>query len=203
MFLDIKNLSKNVDRHGTEHYHVLSSSSRFLVAVLSEQQPVIVERGPFLQKTAKNGKKQALTGKNRSFKLVKIFEFYIILHRNQFFSCFHTVFPLFLACLQSFKGLSKHGRRSVDSRSRVCRSRSRPFLYFPIKICLLMASLVAHWSNTTKRFLRSTVFAVVSGMILSQTSFAMRSHIALLCNTWATCRRLERRLDSRREEGEA
>ena len=26
-----------------------------------------------------------------------------------------------------------------------------------------MGSLVAHWSNTTKRFLRSTVFAAVSG----------------------------------------
>ena len=67
------------------------------------------------------------------------------------------------------------------------------FLYFSIiKICLLMASLVAHWSNTTQRFLRSTVFAVVSGKILSQTSFATRSRIALLCNTWATHRRRER-----------
>ena len=75
--------------------------------------------------------KQALTGKNGSFKPVKIFEFYVILCRNQFFPCFHIAFPLFLACLQSFKGLSKHGRRSVDPRSRVCGRRSRPFLYFP------------------------------------------------------------------------
>ena len=64
---------------------------------------------------------------------------------------------------------------------------------FPIKICLLMASLVAHWSNTTQRFLRSTVFAAVSGKILSQTSFATHSRIALLWNKWDAHGRRERR----------
>ena len=50
MFLDRTDLSKTVDRHGTERCHVLSRSSRFLVAVLFERQPVLVERGPVLTK---------------------------------------------------------------------------------------------------------------------------------------------------------
>ena len=48
MFLDRTDLSKTVDRHGKEHCHVLPRSSRFLVAVLFERQPVLVERGPVL-----------------------------------------------------------------------------------------------------------------------------------------------------------
>ena len=49
MFLDRTDLSKTVDRHGTERCHVLSRSSRFLVAVL-------LNGSPFLRKTAENGK---------------------------------------------------------------------------------------------------------------------------------------------------
>ena len=52
MFLDRTDLSKTVDRHGTERCHVLSRSSRFFAAVLLERQAVLVERGPVL---AKNG----------------------------------------------------------------------------------------------------------------------------------------------------
>ena len=77
------------------------------------------------------------------------------------------------------------------------------FCTFPIKIYLLIASLRSDWSNTTERLLYNTVFAAVSGNIIVAASFPMRSRIALLCNTWATCRRLERKLESRREEGEA
>ena len=77
------------------------------------------------------------------------------------------------------------------------------FYTFPIKICLLIASLRSDWSNTTERFPYSTVFAVVSGNATVAASFPMRSRIALLCNTRATRRRLERRFDSHREEGEA
>ena len=50
MFLDRTDLSKTVDRHETERCHVLSRSSRFLVAVLFEWQPVLVEQGPVLTK---------------------------------------------------------------------------------------------------------------------------------------------------------
>ena len=49
MFLTRTDLSKTVDRHGTERCHVLSRSSRFLAAVLFERQPVLVERGPVLR----------------------------------------------------------------------------------------------------------------------------------------------------------
>ena len=92
-------------------------------------QPFLLNEATFLQKRLKMVK-TGLDRQERSFKPIRIFEFHIILCRNQFFPCFHTVLPLFLACLQSFKDLSKHGRRFVDPRSRVCRSRSRPFLYF-------------------------------------------------------------------------
>ena len=57
---------------------------------------------------------------------------------------------------------------------------------------LLMASLRLDWSNTIERFFYSTVFAVASGNTIVATNFPMRSHIALLCNTWATCKRLEK-----------
>ena len=50
MFLDGTDLSKTVDRHGTEHCHVLSRSSMILAAVLFERQPILVERGPVLTK---------------------------------------------------------------------------------------------------------------------------------------------------------
>ena len=50
MFLDRIDLSKTIDKHGTERCHVLSRSSRFLAAVLFDRQPVLVERGPVLTK---------------------------------------------------------------------------------------------------------------------------------------------------------
>ena len=52
MFLDRTDLSKTVDRHGTERCHVLSRSSRFLAAVLFERQPVLVERGHVLTRNS-------------------------------------------------------------------------------------------------------------------------------------------------------
>ena len=113
-----------------------------------------------------------------------------------FFLCFWPVYNRSRVCQNTVEGLSILVQGSVEAvQGRFCT--------FPIKICLLMASLVAHWPNTTQRFLRSIVFVAVSGKILSQTSFATRSRIALLCNTWATCGRLERRLNSHREQDEA
>ena len=98
-----------------------------------------------------------------------------------FFLCFWPVYNRSRVCRNTVEGLSTLVQGSVKAvEGRSCT--------FPIKICLLMASLVAHWSNTTQRFLRSTVFAAVSGKILSQT----RSRIALLWNTWAAHRRRER-----------
>ena len=40
MFLDRTDLSKTVDRYGTEHCHALSRSSRFFAAVLVERGKV-------------------------------------------------------------------------------------------------------------------------------------------------------------------
>ena len=95
------------------------------------------------------------------------------------------VFPFFTPFFISFwlvynrsRVYQKHGQRSVDPCSRVCRSRSRPFLYFSHQICLLMANLVAHWSNTTKKFLRSIVFAAITGKDAIANQF---------CNTLAHC----------------
>ena len=133
MFLDRTDLSKTVDRHGMECCHVLSRSSRFLVAVLFERQPVLLEyRGPVLMqkwlKTVKTGLDKPRTGRS---SLSELFEFHVILYRNQFFPCFHIISPLFLACLQSFKGLSKTCLKVCrTSFKALCRGRSRPFWYF-------------------------------------------------------------------------
>ena len=56
MFLDRTDLSKTVDKHGMERCHVLSCSSRFFAPILLERQAVLVEGGPVLAKTGKNGK---------------------------------------------------------------------------------------------------------------------------------------------------
>ena len=45
VFLDRIDLSKTVDRHGMERYHVLSRSSRFFAAILLERQPVLAKNG--------------------------------------------------------------------------------------------------------------------------------------------------------------
>ena len=45
MFLDRTDLSKTVDRHGTECCHVLSRSSRFLAAVLVERRAILPKKG--------------------------------------------------------------------------------------------------------------------------------------------------------------
>ena len=142
--------------------------------------PFLLKEVPFLQKTAENGKNrpwQARTGRSSLSEYSNSTSFSVT---TRFFPCFHTVFPLFLACLQSFKGLSKHGRRSVESVQG-------QFCTFPIKICLLIASLRSDWSNATERFLHNSVFVPISGNATVANSFPTRSCIALLYNTWATC----------------
>ena len=109
-----------------------------------------------------------------------------------FFLCFWPIYNHSRVCQNTFEGLSNVVQSSVeDVPGRFCT--------FPIKIHLLMASLRPDWSNTTERFLYSRVFVAVSG----NATVAARSRIALLRNTWATRGRLERRLNSCREEGEA
>ena len=158
--------------------------------------PFLLNEAPFLQKTVEKGKYrpwEARTGRSSLSKYSNSTSFSVA---TSFFHVFHTVFPLFLACLQSFKGLLKHSRRSVETVQG-------HFCTFPIKIFLLIANLLSDWSNTTERFLYNTVSAAISGNATVAASFSMRSRIALLCNTWATRGRLERRLNSCREEGEA
>ena len=125
-------------------------------------RPFLLNEGPFLQKTGKNGKNrpwQARTGRSslseysnsRSFSVGTSF-FHVF---TPFFLCFLPVYNRSRVCQNTFEGLSNLVQGSVEAvQGRFCT--------FPIKICLLMASLVAHWSNTTKRFLHSTVFAAVS-----------------------------------------
>ena len=106
-----------------------------------------------------------------------------------FFLCFWLVYNRSRVYQNTFEGLSNLVQGSVEnSQGRFCA--------FPIKIHLLMASLRPNWSNTTKRFLYSTVFTAASGNATIAASFPMCSHIALLCNTWATRGRVERTLDS-------
>ena len=86
---------------------------------------------------------------------------------TSFFPCFHTVFT-FLACLQSFKGLSDLFQGSIEVvLGRFCTS--------PIKIALLLTSLGAYWSNTTERFLHCAVFATAAGNDTIATSFGTHS----------------------------
>ena len=65
-----------------------------------------------------------------------------------------------------------------------------------------MASLVAHWSNITKRFLRNTVFATISGKDTVANQFCnMLTHCATMqhmCCAWKT-----RKADGDRVEKEA
>ena len=97
MFLDRIDLSKTVERRGTERCHVLSRSSRFLAAVL-------VERGPILTKKRLKTVKIGLDREERSFK--SEYSNSTSFSVTTFFSMFSHRFSLFLACLQSFKGLS-------------------------------------------------------------------------------------------------
>ena len=126
----------------------------------------LLNEAPFLQKKAENGKNrpwQARTGRSSlskysnstSFSVATSF-FHVF---TPFFLCFCPVYNRSRVCQNTVEGLSTLVQGFVEAvQGRFCT--------FPIKICLLMASLVAHWSNTTKRFLCNTVFAAVSGMIL-------------------------------------
>ena len=154
--------------------------------------PFLLNEAPFLQKTAENGKNrpcQARTSRSclleysnsTSFSVATSF-FHVF---TPFFLCFWPVYIRSRVCQNTVEGLPTLVQESIEAVQG-------HFCTFSIKSSLLMGSLVAHWSNTTKRILRSTVFAAVSGRILSQTSFATRSRIALLCNTWAAYRRRER-----------
>ena len=157
-------------------------------------RPFLLNEGPFLQKTGKNGKNrpwQARTGRSSlseysnstSFSVATSF-FHVF---TPFFLCFWPVYSRSRVCQNTFEGLSNLVQGSVeDVQGRFCT--------FPIKIRLLMASLRPDWSNTTERFLCSTVFAAVSGNASVAASFPTRSRIALLRNTWPARGRYERRL---------
>ena len=127
MFLDRTDLSKTVDRHGTERCHVLSRSSRFLAAVL------VLNEAPFLQKTAENGKNrpwQARTGRSSlseysnstSFSVATRF-FHVF---TPFFLCFWPVYNRSRVCRNTVEGLSTLVQGSVEAFKAV-------FVLFPSK----------------------------------------------------------------------
>ena len=123
MFLDRTNLLKTVDRRGTERCHVLSRSSKFLVAVLFERQPVLVERGP---RSYEKQLKMAKIGLDRQDRVIQAYWNIRILRH----SLSQPVFFMFSHRFSSVFGLFTIVQGSVETRSMVCQSRSRPFLYF-------------------------------------------------------------------------
>ena len=96
-------------------------------------------------------------------------------------SFFHVFKPFFL-CFWPVSKRSRVCRNMVESLSALVQESVKPlkavFVLFPIRICLLMANLVTHWSNTTKRFLRSTMFAAISEKDTITNQF---------CNTLTHC----------------
>ena len=121
-----------------------------------------------------------MRGKYGTFKPIRIFKFHVILCCNQFLHFSHHFFF-------SIFGLFTIVQGPVKPRSRFCRGFSRLFCIFPIKICLLISSLHVDWSNTTERFVYSTISVATSGNDIVTTSFLMRSRIVLLPNKWAAC----------------
>ena len=100
-----------------------------------------------------------------------------------FFLCFWSIYNCSRGCQNIFEGVSNLVQDFVeDVQGRFC-SIGLKFCF----ICLLMGNLDPDWSNITERFLYNTIFATLSGNAI----FAIRSHIALLHNTWAMCERRE------------
>ena len=165
-------------------------------------QPFFLNSSPFLQKTAENSKNRPWQARTCYSSLSEYSNSTSLSITTSFFPCFHTVFSLFLACLQSFKGMSKHGRRSVDPRSRVCRSHSRPFLYLFHQNLLIDCQFALWLVQHHRKIPLQHSFCSYKWKQHSAASFPTCSHIGLLCNTWAMRGRLERRLDWRWEEGE-
>ena len=135
-------LSRTVDRHGTERCHVLSHSSRFLAAVRVERQPI-------LPKTAENGNGRPWKARKNGSSLSE-YSNSASLAVETSFSTFYTFFPQIwplytrsMVCQNTFEGLSDNLQGSFQA----VQAR---FGTYPIKICLLMATFGADRSNTTK-----------------------------------------------------
>ena len=188
MFLDIIDLSKTVDKHGTECCHVFVP---FLQIFDSRSFWTAARSYWTRSRSYKIWLKMVKTGLDRQERVVQACQNIRILRH----SLSQPVFSMFSHRFSSVFGMFTIVQESVEA----VQGR---FFTFPIKICLLIASLRSDWSNTTERFLYSTVFAAASGNTTVAASFPMHSRIALLCNTWAIHGRLERRLDLRWEEGE-
>ena len=161
---------------------------------LDFSQPLLSNEDPSLQKRAENGHDkpwQASTGRSNlseySIPRHSLLQSVFSMFPHRFSSVFWSVYNCSSACRNTFQGLSNLVQGSVgDVQGRFCT--------FSIKIRLLMAILRADWSKITKIFLYSTVVAALSGNNTVAASFSTRWCIALLCNTWATCRRREKRL---------
>ena len=98
-------------------------------------QPFFLNEAPFLQKRLKTVK----TGLDRQERVIQACQNIRILRH----SLLQPVFSMFSHRFSSVFGLFTIVQGSVEAvQGRFCT--------FPIKICLLMASLVAHCSNTTK-----------------------------------------------------
>ena len=134
------------------------------------------------KRTAENGKDrryQARTGRSSlseysnstSFSVATSF-FHVF---TPFSLCFWPVYNGSRVFQNTFEGLSNLVQGSVEDVQGL-------FCTFPIKIHLLMANLRPNWSNTTERFLYSTVFAAVSGNASVAANF-QRTHALRYCAT--------------------
>ena len=186
MFLDKTDLSKIVDRHGTEWYHVLSHSPKFLAAAVVDQGPVLTKKR---LKTVK-------TSLDRQERVIQPCQNIRIWHHSLLQPIFSMFWHRFSSAFRLFTIVQGFCQNTLEGLSNLVwgcvKSFQGYFWTFPIKICSLMANLVAHWSNTTKTFLSATIFVVVSGKDTIATSFPASSRIALLCRTWTAHGRQER-----------
>ena len=82
-----------------------------------------------------------------------------------FFLCFWPVYTRSIVCQNTVEGLSTLVQGSIEAvQGRFCT--------FPIKICLLIASLHSDWSNTPEKFFYNTIFGVVSGNCHCHSQFS-------------------------------
>ena len=135
-------------------------------------QPFLLNEAPFLQKKRL---KTLKTGLDRQERVVQACQNIRIPRHSlsqpvfsmfftPFFLCFWPLYNHSGVCQNRVEGLLTLVQGSVEAVQG-------HFCTLPIKICLLMANLVPHWSNTTKRFLRNTIFAAVSGKDTAANQF--------------------------------
>ena len=117
--------------HGIERHHILSRSSRFLAAVLVEQQSALAEKGAVLTET------RAENGKNRPSQAITVVQAYLEYLNPTSFSVARPVSSMFSYHLSSIFGLFTIFQGSAETVQG-------HFCTFPIKICLLRAILVGH-----------------------------------------------------------